>query len=86
MAAACERIFTVGSLGLVGPALYIFAGACWLPVVWMQIKMREMAKAALETNQPLPEEYWTMDRWWVVAGSLAFPAVAAVFYLIVAKP
>ncbi len=37
--------------------LYFFAGACWLPVVWMQIKMRDMAKAALETGQPLPKLY-----------------------------
>jgi uncharacterized membrane protein len=69
-----------------GLALYFFAGACWLPVVWIQIKMRDMAKAALASGKPLPEAYWTMDRWWIVAGSLAFPAVIVVFYLMVAKP
>ena len=31
-------------------ALYFLAGACWLPVVWMQIKMRDMAEAAAATN------------------------------------
>jgi len=44
-------------------ALYFFAGACWVPVVVMQIRMRDMAKAALETGSPLPARYWRMDRW-----------------------
>lgn len=66
--------------------LYCFAGACWLPVVWMQIKMRDMAKAAFENNTPLPERYWHMNRWWITLGSLAFPAIIIVFYLMVYKP
>jgi len=69
-----------------GLALYFFAGACWLPVVWMQIKMRDMAKEALTSGTPLPQRYWSFDRWWIVLGSLAFPAVAAIFWLMVAKP
>jgi uncharacterized membrane protein len=69
-----------------GVALYFFAGFCWLPVVWIQIKMRDMAKAAAETATPLPESYWRLDRWWIAAGSLAFPAVIVIFYLMVAKP
>jgi uncharacterized membrane protein len=54
-----------------GLALYFFAGACWLPVVWMQVEMRDMARAALETEKPLPERYWRRDKWWTVLGSLA---------------
>jgi len=69
-----------------GLLLYAFAGACWLPVVWLQIRMRDMAKAALDTGEPLPPRYWTMDRWWIALGSLAFPALVVVFYLMVAKP
>ncbi len=65
--------------------LYFFAGACWLPVVWMQIEMRDMARHALETRAPLPERYWRLDRWWIILGSLAFPALLVVFYLMVAK-
>ncbi len=71
------------ALGLI---LYFFAGACWLPVVWMQIKMRDLAKVALETRAPLPPTYWAFDRWWAALGSLAFPAVVVIFYLMVAKP
>lgn len=69
-----------------GIALYFFAGICWLPVVWMQIKMRDMAKQALGRGTDLPEEYWKMDRWWIILGSLAFPAIIVVFYLMVFKP
>jgi uncharacterized membrane protein len=69
-----------------GLALYFFAGACWLPVAWMQVEMRDMARAALETERPLSERYWRRDRWWTILGSLAFPALVIVFYLMVAKP
>jgi len=66
--------------------LYILAGLCWLPVVYMQIKMRDMAKFALDNNLSLPELYWRMDRLWIALGSLAFPFVMIVFYLMVFKP
>lgn len=69
-----------------GLALYFFAGFCWLPVVWIQIKMRDMAKVALDSDAQLPDTYWHMDRWWIIAGSLAFPAVIVIFYLMVIKP
>ena len=69
-----------------GLILYVFAGICWLPVVWMQIKMRDMAKTAWEGNTPLPQRYWKMDQWWIILGSLAFPAIMIVFYLMVFRP
>jgi uncharacterized membrane protein len=69
-----------------GIGLYFFAGVCWLPVVWMQIRMRNMAEYALESGELLPELFWKMDRWWIVLGSLAFPALVGVFYLMVFKP
>ena len=57
-----------------------------LPVVWMQIKMRDMAQHALKTNTKLPNKYWQMDKWWITLGSLAFPAVMVIFYFMVFKP
>jgi uncharacterized membrane protein len=69
-----------------GLILYFFAGACWLPVLWMQVRMRDMAKAALETGEALPTRYWKMERWWIILGSLAFPAIIIVFWLMVSKP
>lgn len=71
---------------LLSLALYFLAGVCWLPVVWMQIKMRDMAQAALTTGVPLPSRYWRMDAWWIGLGCIAFSAIIVVFYLMVAKP
>ena len=67
-------------------SFYAFAGACWIPVVWMQVKMRDMATVALANGQDLPPRYWIYDRWWIILGCLAFPAVTIVFWFMVAKP
>jgi uncharacterized membrane protein len=66
-------------------ALYLLAGVCWLPVVWMQIRMRDMAKQAAIANAALPEQYWRFLRWWVALGIIAFCALVLVFYLMVTK-
>jgi uncharacterized membrane protein len=66
--------------------LYLLAGACWLPVVWIQLKMRDMAQQAVQQSAPLPPRYWRMLRWWVSLGVVAFLALVAVFYLMVVKP
>lgn len=67
-------------------ALYLLAGAAWLPVVWMQIKMRDMAVAAAANGTELPQRYWFFLKWWVSLGIVAFAALVVVFYLMVAKP
>lgn len=66
--------------------LYIFSAACWLPVVWIQIRMKQLANAALAANEPLPPQYWALDRWWIILGSLAFPAFIVIFWLMVFTP
>ncbi len=66
--------------------LYLLAGAAWLPVVWMQIKMRDMALEAARTSTELPPRYWQFLRLWVALGIVAFFALVVVFYLMVAKP
>jgi uncharacterized membrane protein len=66
--------------------LYLLAGAAWLPVVWMQIQMRDMAAAAVNTGGPLVPRYWQFLRVWVALGVVAFAALVIVFYLMVAKP
>lgn len=66
--------------------LYFLAGAAWLPVVWMQIKMRDMAIAAAANGTQLPQRYWDFLKWWVALGFVAFTALVVVFYLMVAKP
>ena len=67
-------------------ALFLLAGAAWLPVVWMQLRMRNMAQQAASTGNPLPARYWSFLRAWVALGVVAFVALVVVFYLMVVKP
>jgi uncharacterized membrane protein len=67
-------------------ALYLFAGACWLPVVWLQIRMKRMADASLQAGAPLPALYWSYARAWELLGYPAFTAMMIVYFLMVNKP
>ncbi len=67
-------------------ALYFIAGACWLPVVWLQIRMRRIAEQAVARNEALPPRYFAHLKVWVALGFPAFFALVAVFWLMVAKP
>jgi uncharacterized membrane protein len=71
---------------VVSVALYLLAGAAWLPVVWMQIRMRDMAAAAAREGGALPAVYWNYLEAWVSLGVVAFLSLVVVFYLMVAKP
>lgn len=66
-------------------ALYVLAGACWLPVVWLQIRMQRLAEVAVAANTPLPATYWRMARTWFWLGVPAFIAMVAVVALMVMK-
>ncbi len=66
--------------------LYIVAIGCWLPVVRLQIRMRDLAVAAARGHAGLPPEYWRCFRWWFCLGVPAFAAFVAIFYLMVVKP
>lgn len=65
--------------------LYALAGICWLPVVWLQIRMRDLATRALADSTPLPATYWRMARAWFWLGVPAFSAMVAVVALMVGK-
>ena len=67
-------------------ALYVFVGLFWLPVVWMQIRMRDMARAAQDAGQDLPDAYQRLYRWWFAFGFPAFAAVLLIFWLMLTKP
>jgi uncharacterized membrane protein len=71
---------------LVTHVLYAIAGACWISVVWLQIRMRGLAGAALRDGAALPAIYHRCMRIWFILGWPAFSAVIAIFYLMVAKP
>jgi len=67
-------------------ALYVLIGCCSLPVVWLQVLMRNLATRAAQDGIALPNEYFRYYRWWFYLGWPAFAGVLAVFYLMVVKP
>lgn len=67
-------------------ALYILAGICWLPVVYLQIQMRDLAVEALEQRGELPTAYYQKARLWFWLGWPAFVALVLAVWLMVAKP
>ncbi|MDR1888822.1 MAG: DUF2269 domain-containing protein [Zoogloeaceae bacterium] len=67
-------------------ALFFLAGACWLPVVWLQLKLRDIARESRDGHHPLPPRYWRIARYWEWLGYPAFIAVTVVFFLMVNKP
>ena len=66
--------------------LYAIAGGCWLPVVWLQIRMREISNPAMQHNEPLPPIYHRYRRSWFWLGVPAFNAMGAIVALMVFKP
>jgi uncharacterized membrane protein len=66
--------------------LYVIAGACWQPVVWIQIRMAEMAERAAAAGEPLPQRFARYHALWTALGWPAFIAFIAIFFLMVVKP
>lgn len=71
---------------LLSYALYVVAGAFWLPVVWMQMRMRDLAAAALARGEPPGADYHRLFRLWFVFGFPGFGAVLAIVWLMIARP
>src|SRR5262249_27871779 len=67
-------------------ALYVVVGLCWLPVVWIQLRLRDLAAAAARAGTPLPERYRALYRVWFWLGWPAFIGVIAIFALMIWKP
>jgi uncharacterized membrane protein len=67
-------------------ALYVFVGLLWLPVVWIQSRMRNLARSAADASASLPREYFKLFRLWFAFGVPAFLAVLLIFWLMLAKP
>jgi uncharacterized membrane protein len=66
--------------------LYLVTGAFWLPVVWMQLRMRDLAVVAARAAGPLPPAYYRLFRTWFAFGFPAFAAVLAIIWLMIARP
>jgi uncharacterized membrane protein len=67
-------------------ALYAVAGLFWVPVIFMQIEMRDLARVAAAKNQPLPPRYFALIRRWMLFGIPGFGSVMTIVWLMIAKP
>lgn len=65
--------------------LYALAIACWLPVVWIELRLRDEANVAAQSGQPRSPRYWRFFIAWVVLGAIAFVAFLLIFWLMVSK-
>lgn len=66
--------------------LFFLVGVCWLPVLWLQLRARDLAQQAAATGAALPASYWRVMRWWFWLGWPAFLSVLVIFWLMVTKP
>lgn len=66
--------------------LFAITGLCWLPVVWLQVRLAKMAEQASARHEALPERYWRYARYWERLGYPAFIAMLGVYFLMVLKP
>ena len=66
--------------------LFLIAALCWLPVVWLQIRLRDIAAEAAKAGTPLPDRYAGYLGCWAALGVPALVSFLAIFYLMVAKP
>ena len=71
---------------LVSLALYAVAGLFWIPVVFMQIEMRELARQAADQRSALPQRYFVLFRRWFAFGFPGFGATMLILWLMIAKP
>ena len=71
---------------VVSIGLYVLTGVFWLPVVWMQIRMRDLANVSVNEGTALPRAYHRLFWWWFAFGFPAFAAVVVTFWLMIARP
>ena len=67
-------------------ALYMLTGVFWLPVVWIQMRLRDLATQAVRDRTDLPRSYHRYFWTWFYFGFPAFGAMAAIFWLMIARP
>jgi uncharacterized membrane protein len=71
---------------LLSLVLFVMVGLFWLPVVWIQIRLRDLARAAAAAGRTLPARYHILFRIWLACGFPAFSGVLAIIWLMLARP
>ncbi len=71
---------------IISMLLYVVAGLCWLPVVWLQIRMKALSLEAVRNDSTLDHQYARLTRIWFWLGIPAFVALVMVYVLMVFKP
>lgn len=69
---------------LLAYALYSLAFLCWAPVVHLQLRIRDLCRAA--AGPEIPPAAIRLYRIWVALGIPAFTALVGIFWLMVSKP
>ena len=71
---------------LLSLGLYVLIGLFWLPVVWIQMRLRDLARAAAAAGAPLPAAYRRLYRLWLACGFPAFIAILVIVWLMLERP
>ncbi len=61
-------------------SLYALVGICWIPVVWIQIRIRNLI-----ADGESRDSYQKLMRVWVALGVPAFSSIILIFYLMVSR-
>lgn len=67
-------------------AIYMIAGLCWLPVVWIQVRLRNILIECIANKSAIPQQYFKLFRVWFLLGWPAFMGLIVVFFMMVGKP
>ncbi len=66
-------------------SLFVLVGICWLPVVVIQYRLRDLAKESLQKNE-INQKLNNVMKIWIVLGIIAFSAIIVIYWLMIFKP
>ncbi len=71
---------------LLSLALYVFIGLFWVPVVFIQIQLRDEAFRAVDEGSELSPRYHRLYGIWFACGIPAFAAILVIVWLMLTTP
>jgi uncharacterized membrane protein len=79
--------YSIGESWIVAALVfYLFIGMCWLPVVAIQMRLRDIAAYAAKQGAQLPPDYFGLFRIWFWLGWPAFTGMIGLFALMIWRP